>query len=256
MPKKLNIQAMEEACRIVSDTLLYIKKYIQPGVSTLELDTLAEDYIKTQNALPAFKGYEVDTKIYPYTLCISVNEEVVHGMPGKRVLKEGDIVSVDCGCKYNDHYGDSAYTFAVGAIAEEKRRLLEVTKESLYKGIEKAGNNRKIYDISRAIQQHVENAGFSVVRELVGHGIGTHLHEEPAVPNFVPGLLHRNKFPNIKLQNGQAIAIEPMVNSGSFHVRTGNDGWTIYTADKRPSAHFEHTVVINDDKPLVLTYFE
>jgi methionyl aminopeptidase len=256
MPKKLNIQNMEEACRIVSDTLLHIKKYITPGISTLELDAIAEDFILTNNAMPAFKGYEVDTKTYPYTLCISIDEEVVHGMPSKRILKEGEVVSIDCGCKINEHYGDSAFTFPVGNISEEKKKLLSVTKESLYKGIEQAKTNNKIYDISRAIQNHVEKAGFSVVRELVGHGIGHHLHEEPAIPNFVPALLHRNKFPNIKLQKGQALAIEPMVNSGGFHVRTANDGWTIYTADKRPSAHFEHTVIIDDNKPVILTYFE
>ncbi len=253
---KFNIKEMEEACRIVSDTLLHIKKYIQPGITTLELDTIADDFIRTQNGLPAFKGYEVDGKLFPYSLCISIDEEVVHGMPGKRTLIEGQIISVDCGCKKNNHFGDSAFTFAVGEISEEKKKLLQITRESLDKGLEHATSNKKIYDISRAIQHHVESAGFSVVRELVGHGIGTHLHEEPAVPNFVPGLLHRNKFPNVKLQKGQALAIEPMVNSGTFHVRTANDGWTIYTADKRPSAHFEHTVIIDDKKPVVLTYFD
>lgn len=247
---------MEEACRIVSDTLLHIKKYVQVGVSTLELDRIAEDYIRTRGAEPAFKGYVVDNKTFPYSLCISIDEEVVHGMPGQRMLQEGQVISVDCGCKKNGYYGDSAYTFPIGKISEEKSNLLKITKESLYKGIEKATGKNKIYDISRAIQHHVEAAGLSVVRELVGHGIGRNLHEEPAVPNFVPGLLHRNKFPNIKLQAGQALAIEPMVNSGTFHVRTSNDGWTIYTADKRPSAHFEHTVIIEEDKPIILTYFE
>jgi methionyl aminopeptidase len=247
------ILKIEAACRIVADVLHHLQQYVVPGAVTLELDAIAEDFIRTRGAEPAFKGYEVDTKVYPYTLCVSIDEEVVHGMPGQRVLKEGQIVSVDVGVRKDGYYGDSAFTFAVGAISDDKQRLLDATQESLQLGIEQAVDGHRVYDIARAVQTCVENQGFSVVRELVGHGIGQHLHEEPPVPNFVPGLLHRNRFPNVRLQTGMALAIEPMVNLGLFHVHTARDGWTVYAADGKPSAHFEHTVVVDGTTPRILT---
>lgn len=248
-----DIKKIEKACRVVADTLMYMRQFVKPGITTRELDAIAEDYIHTQGGEPAFKGYIVDHKEYPNTLCVSIDEEVVHGMPGTRMLKEGQIVSLDCGVKLDGFYGDSAYTFAVGAISPEKQRLLDATKEALRLGIEQAVEGNRIYDISRAVQTYIEKQGFSIVRELVGHGIGRELHEEPPIPNFVPGLLHRSRYPNAKLINGMALAIEPMVNMGQFQVHTAADGWTVYTADGKPSAHFEHTVVIDGKTPRILT---
>jgi len=251
-----DIRKIEAACRVVADTLTHMKQFVVPGVSTRELDQIAEDFIRTRGGEPAFKGYEVDDRVFPNTLCISIDEEVVHGMPGPRLLKEGQIVSLDCGVKLDGFFGDSAITYGVGEISADKQRLLDATKESLRKGIEQAVEGNRVYDISRAVQTHVEKQGYSVVRELVGHGIGRNLHEEPPVPNFVPGLLHRTRYPNAKLEKGMALAIEPMVNMGSFHVHTASDGWTVYTADGKPSAHFEHTVVIDGNTPLILTLME
>jgi methionyl aminopeptidase len=247
------IDLIEKSCRIVADTLSLVGKYIRPGIETIELDKIAEDYIRSKDAKPAFLGYEVDKKYFPNTLCISINEEIVHGIPGNRQIVEGDVVSVDCGAEKDGYFGDSAYTFSVGEISQEKQKLLRITEESLYLGISQAVSGKKIYDISRTIQEFVEKHGFSLTRELVGHGIGKELHEEPPVPNFVPPLLHRNKYPNIKLVPGMALAIEPMVHAGTKAVRQLNDGWTIITADKKPSAHFEHTVIIDNDKPIILT---
>ena len=250
------IVKMEKACRIVADVLNHMKGFVKPGVTTGELDVIVEDFILTRGGEPAFKGYDVDGKVFPSSACISIDEEVVHGMPGQRALKEGQIVTVDVGVRYDGYYGDSAYTYAVGEISTEKQRLLDVTKESLRRGIEQAVDGNRVYDIAKAVQTYVENQGFSVVRELVGHGIGRHLHEEPPVPNFVPGLLHRSRFPNAKLKNGMALAIEPMVNMGLFHVHTASDGWTVYAADGKPSAHFEHTIVIDGTTPKILTAME
>lgn len=250
------IVKMEKACRIIADVLNHMKGVVKPGVTTGELDAIVEDFILTRGGEPAFKGYEVDGKIYPSSACISIDEEVVHGMPGQRALKEGQIVTVDVGVRYDGYYGDSAYTYAVGEISSEKQRLLDVTKESLRRGVEQAVDGNRVYDIAKAVQTYVENQGFSVVRELVGHGIGRHLHEEPPVPNFVPGLLHRSRFPNAKLKNGMALAIEPMVNMGLFHVHTASDGWTVYAADGKASAHFEHTIVIDGTTPRILTAME
>lgn len=247
------IKKIEIACRIVADTLVLLEKYVKHGVSTLELDKIAEDFIKTQDGIPAFKGYQVDDKFFPGSLCISVDEEVVHGLPSERKLKEGEIVSLDCGVLKNGYYGDSAVTYPVGKVSDDKNRLMRVTEESLYLGIDQARENKKIYDIARAIQNHCEKNGFSLTRELVGHGIGKNLHEDPAVPNFVPALLYKNRFPNEKLVPGMAIAIEPMVHFGRKEVRTATDGWTVRTFDKSPAAHFEHTIVITQDKPLILT---
>lgn len=247
---------MEAACRIVADVLNHVRGYVKPGVTTLELDTIVEDFIRTRGGEPAFKGYEVDGKLFPSSICVSVDEEVVHGMPGQRMLKEGQIVTVDVGVQLDGYFGDSAYTFGVGEISTDKQRLLDATKESLTLGIEQAIDGNRVYDIARAVQTHVEKQGFSVVRELVGHGIGRHLHEEPPVPNFVPGLLHRSRFPNARLKTGMALAIEPMVNMGLFHVHTASDGWTVYAADGKPSAHFEHTIVIDGATPRILTLME
>jgi methionyl aminopeptidase len=250
------IKKMEAASRIVADVLNHMKGFVKPGVTTIELDAIVEDFIRTRGGEPAFKGYEVDGKLFPSSACISVDEEVVHGMPGQRMLKEGQIVTIDVGVQLDGFFGDSAYTYGVGEISTDKQRLLDATKESLRLGIEQAIDGNRVYDIARAVQTHVEKQGFSVVRELVGHGIGRHLHEEPPVPNFVPGLLHRSRFPNAKLKTGMALAIEPMVNMGLFHVHTASDGWTVYTADGKPSAHFEHTIVIDGATPRILTLME
>ncbi len=249
------IKKIEISCRIVADTLALLKQYIKVGITTLELDKIAEDFIRSKNARPAFLGYKPDRNViaFPGTLCISIDEVVVHGIPGERKLKEGEIVSLDCGAELNGFYGDSAVTYPVGKISQEKERLLKVTEESLMLGIEAAVENNKIYDVSKAIQTHCEQNGYSLTRELVGHGIGKKLHEEPPVPNFVPPLLHRKKYPNVKLLSGMAIAIEPMVHIGKKEVFTEQDGWTIITSDRSPAAHFEHTIVIDKNKPLILT---
>lgn len=251
--KENEILLIEKACRIVADTLSLIEKTIKPGITTLELDTIAEDYIRSKNAEPAFKGYGGPDNPFPFTLCVSINEEVVHGLPKNLALKEGDIVSVDCGAKLNGYFGDSAITVAVGEIDQEKKKLMNITEESLFQGIKQAISGNKVYDISRAVQAHCESNGFSLTRELVGHGIGKRLHEEPAIPNFVPTLLQRNHFPNLKLLKGMALAIEPMVHAGKHQVKTASDGWTVYTADLKPAAHFEHTVIVDDKHPLILT---
>ncbi|MCO6466330.1 MAG: type I methionyl aminopeptidase [Bradyrhizobiaceae bacterium] len=248
-----SVERIAAASKVVAETLDLVEQHIAPGVTTRELDAIAEEYILSKGGRPAFKGYVVDRKEFPYTLCISIDEEVVHGMPGSRALKEGQIVSVDCGVELDGYFGDSARTIAVGHVVPEKQRLLDVTREALMLGIEAAVEGNKVYDIAKAIQTHVEKNGFSIVRELVGHGIGRNLHEEPPVPNFVPGLLHRSRYPNMKLKNGMALAIEPMVNMGLFHVHTASDGWTVYTADGKPSAHFEHTIVIDGANPRILT---
>ncbi len=248
------IHLIEEACRIVAEVLSLLEKYVKPGVETIELDKIAEDYIRSKDAVPAFKGYVVERKVYPYTLCVSVDEEVVHGMPGNRKLNEGEIVSIDCGVKKKGYYGDSAVTYPVGKISPDKEKLLKVTEQSLYLGIEAAVEGNKVYDISRAIQEYVESNGFSVTRELVGHGVGRQLHEEPPIPNFVPPLLARKQYPNIKLVSNMTLAIEPMVHMGGYKVVTKEDGWTVCTADGLPAAHFEHTVLVTKGKPVVLTY--
>lgn len=247
------IGKLEKAARIVAETLTLLGKYIKPGITTLELDQIAEDYIKSKGAKPAFKGYEVERKIFPNTLCISIDDEVVHGIPSERKLIEGEIVSIDCGTELNGYFGDSAITYPVGQISAKKQLLMKITEESLMLGIEQAVERNKVFDISKAVQMHVEKHGFSVTRELVGHGIGKHLHEEPPVPNFIPPLLHRSQYPNVKLINGMALAIEPMVHAGAKEIKTAKDGWTIVTADHSPAAHFEHTVIINNDRALILT---
>lgn len=245
---KREIELIRESCRIVAEVLKLVGAQIKPGVTTLALDKLAEDYIRSFGGVPAFKGYgSQKNNLFPATLCTSVDEEVVHGIPGKRALKEGEIVSIDVGVKKEGYFGDGAWSFSVGSISQEKQRLLDVTRESLCKGIEKAVGGNRVHDISYAVQSHVEANGFSVVRELVGHGVGKELHEPPNVPNFgKPGT-------GPELKAGMTLAIEPMVNLGGYQVLMQPDGWTVVTRDGLPSAHFEHTVAIVDGKPEILT---
>lgn len=240
------IEIMREAAQIVSRTLGLIAGHIKPGVTPLELDKIAEDYIRSQNAIPGFLGlYD-----FPNTLCISVNDQVVHGIPNDRPLQSGDIISVDCGAVYKGYYGDHAYTFAVGEVSPEVQKLLDVTKECLYLGIEAAKVGNRIGDIGYAIQQHAEKHGYGVVRDLVGHGLGKTMHEEPQVPNY--GRRGSGK----KIQNGLTIAIEPMINMGSEKVEQLDDHWTIVTVDGLPSAHFEHDVAVVNGKPEILSTFK
>ncbi len=235
---------MKEACRISAGALQTVGKAVEPGVTTAELDRLAEKYIRSQGAVPNFKNYHG----YPATACISINNEVIHGIPSaKRVIKAGDIVSVDLGAMFNGYHGDNAATFACGDVSDEAKRLMQTTKDALYEGIAAATAGSRIGDISYAIQRTVEAAGFSVVRQYVGHGIGTELHEAPEVPNF--GTAGRG----IRLLPGMTLAIEPMVNVGGFDVKVLPDGWTVLTKDGSLSAHFEHTVVITPDGPKIMT---
>lgn len=239
------IELMRESALMVSRTLGVVAKEVKPGVTPKFLDKIAEEFIRDNGGVPAFKGY----RGFPATLCISINEAVVHGIPTDKALKEGDIISVDCGVKKNGFYGDHAYSFAVGVIKPELQKLLDVTKESLYKGIEQCIAGNRIGDISFAIQSHAEKHGYGVVRELVGHGLGKSLHEDPEVPNYGK----RGDGPKIK--DGMVFAIEPMINFGKKNIKQLNDGWTIITADGLPSAHFEHDVAIVDGKPEILSTF-
>jgi len=245
---KKEIDYIRESCKIVAETLQLVKKNVRPGVSTKELDQIAEDYILSNNAIAAFKGYsQGGAPGFPAAICASVDDEVVHGIPGNRVLKNGEIISIDVGVKKNGYFGDAALTVAVGEISEEKKLLMEVTEKSLYLGIEQAVIDNKVYDISAAVQEYCEANGFSIVRELCGHGVGKHLHEDPSIPNY------GRKGTGPRLKNGMTLAIEPMVNAGDYFVKTAPDGWTVLTADKRPSAHFEHTILVSNDKPEILT---
>ncbi|NLA24076.1 MAG: type I methionyl aminopeptidase [Bacteroidales bacterium] len=240
------IDLMRESNMLVSKTHAMLAKEIKEGVSTNYLDKLAETFIRDNNAVPGFLNYNG----YPKSLCISVNDVVVHGIPSDYILKNGDIVSVDCGVYKNGFHGDSAYTFVVGEISKEEQKLIDVTRESLYLGIEKAIVGKRIGDIGSAIQKHAEKNGFSVVRELVGHGIGRNLHEKPEVPNY-----GRRGY-GVKLLENMVIAIEPMINLGRREVHQTNDGWTIKTNDGKPSAHFEHTVVVRKNKAEILSNFD
>jgi methionyl aminopeptidase len=242
------IGLMRESGKLVAEVLTLVGSRIQPGITTGELDQIAEEYIRSNGGEPAFKGYGNDkNNLFPATLCISVDDEVVHGVPNGRILREGQIVSIDVGVLKDGYFGDSARTFAVGKIPEEKERLLRVTEESLYKAIEKAKAGNKLHDLSAAVQEHVESAGFSIVRDLVGHGIGKDLHEEPAVPNFgVRGT-------GLILKEGMTLAIEPMVNAGTYDVVVASDGWTVRTSDGKPSAHFEHTIAVRNGEAEILT---
>ena len=243
LKNKSEIDKMYYVGQIVKDTLHLIEEHIKPGITTFELDEIAENFIRKNKAIPGFKGLYG----FPGTLCVSIDDEVVHGIPSNRVLKEGEIIGIDVGSIYDDFYGDHARTFAVGKISEKKQKLLDITKQSLMLGIEEVKTNAKVGNIGSAIQNYVEQNGFSVVRELVGHGIGRKLHEEPQVPNFG----NYNQGPVI--ENGLCIAIEPMVNMGSFEVYTKKDNWTISTVDGLPSAHFEHSIAFFDDKVKILT---
>lgn len=240
------IEILRENADLVSRVLAEMAKYIEPGISTMKLDRIAEEFIRDHGAVPGFKGYNG----YPATLCVSVNEQIVHGIPSEAVLEEGDIVSVDCGTIMNGFYGDSAYTFEVGKVSEEKKQLLKVTKESLFVGIDKCRLGNRVGDISYAIQQYVEKYGFTVVRELVGHALGRNLHEEPQVPNY------GKRGTGMMLREGMVLCIEPMINMGRKNIYQEKDGWTIRTADRQPSAHYELTVAIRKEKTEVLSTFD
>lgn len=234
---KKEIGLIKESSGMVFDVLESLTELIIPGASPKELDSFAENFIKNNGGIPAFKGYMG----FPSTLCISINEEVVHGIPSERLLKNGDIVSIDCGVLKNGFYGDSARTYPVGIISKEVKSLLDVTKKSLSLGIKSAKEGARLSDIGYTIQTYVEKNGFSIVRDLVGHGIGENLHEEPQIPNY------GNKGEGVVLKEGMCFAIEPMVNMGKNEILTKEDGWTIYTKDMMPSAHFEHTIVVRKD---------
>jgi methionyl aminopeptidase len=240
------IEKIRVSSLLVARTLAEVAKIIRPGITSLELDKIAEEFIRDNGGVPAFKGYNG----FPNSLCISPNEQVVHGIPNNRPYESGDIVSVDCGVLKDGYYGDSAYTFALGEVSAEVQNLLDTTKESLYRGIEVAVEGKRLQDISYEIQTYCESKGYSVVRELVGHGIGKSLHEAPEVPNFGK----RGSGP--KLKTGLVIAIEPMINMGRKNIIHGKDGWTIKTSDGMPSAHFEHTIAVGKGKADILSSFE
>lgn len=237
------IEIMREAGRIVALTHQELKKHIHPGITTSELDAIAESYIRKHDAVPSFKGYNG----FRGSICASVNEELVHGIPGDRVLQDGDIISIDIGAKYNGYHGDSAWTYGVGNISKENQNLLDVTEESLYLGLKEAKPGERLTNISHAIQQYVEANKLSVVREYVGHGIGMDLHEDPQIPHYGPP----NKGPRLK--PGMVLAIEPMVNAGSRYVKTLQDDWTVVTVDGKMCAHFEHTIAITEEGYEILT---
>jgi len=237
------IQIMRESGRIVAEVHELLKEKIAPGITTFELEELAIKETKKRNAVPAFKGYAG----FPYALCCSPNSSVIHGMPNKNPLRTGDILSIDFGVQYKGYFGDSAFTVAVGDISPEAAKLLTVTEQSLYNGIEHALAGGRLFDISSAVQQHVESFGFSVVRDFVGHGIGRKLHEDPRVPNY--GVAGKG----LRLKPGMVLAIEPMVNQGVYNVKILDDGWTVVTSDGKLSAHFEHTVAITENGPEILT---
>lgn len=234
---------MREAGRIVAETHRILAQAIEPGITTGELDQIADKYIRSQNAVPSFKNYNG----FPYSICASTNEELVHGFPGKRKLNEGDIISLDIGAEYKGYHGDSAWTYPVGAVTEEVQKLLDVTESSLYAGLELVKPDVRLFTISHAIQKVIEDAGFSVVREYVGHGIGAKLHEEPQIPNY--GVPDRGP----RLKTGMVLAIEPMVNIGKRYVKTLEDNWTVVTVDGSWCAHFEHTVAVTADGLEILT---
>ncbi len=238
------IEILREANQIVAGTLSMLKERMEPGVTTQQIDQWAQKSAKKNNAVPAFKGY----RGFPGNICISLNEEVVHGIPSKKVkVKEGDIVSIDFGVEYKGFYGDAAITVAIGEVSPEVEELINVTRTSLYKAIEQVKVGNRISDISRAVENHVKQYGFGIVRQFVGHGIGQTLHEPPEIPNYY------KKGRSIKLMPGMVIAIEPMVNLGSYEVRILKDGWTVVTKDRKPSAHFEHSVAVTDNGPLILS---
>ena len=237
------IEIMKKAGRLVAQSHELVRKNIKPGITTKELDRLVEDFLRSNNAIPTFKGYNG----FPFSICASVNEEVVHGFPSERKLMAGDIISVDIGATFEGYVGDSAKTFIVGDVDEEKKHLVEATKQCFYEGIKFAKVSYRLSDISHAIQQYAESQGLSVVRDYVGHGVGKKMHESPQVPNFGKP----NKGP--RLQEGMVLAIEPMINTGVYNVKVLENGWTVVTVDGKPSAHYEHTVAITDGEPELLT---
>ena len=243
LKNKFEIEKLYRAGQIVKDTLVLLEEYIKPGISTIELDKIAEKFIISNKVIPGFKGYYG----YPATLCISIDDEVVHGIPSERILKKGQIVGIDVGSIYDDYYGDHARTFIVEDTSEDKKKLLKVTKECLMLGIKEVKVGQRIGDIGFVIQKHAEANGYGVVRDLIGHGIGRNLHEDPQVPNY--GI--QNSGPLI--ENGLCIAIEPMINMGDYNVYTKKDNWTVCTKDGKPSAHFEHSIAIYDDTVKILT---
>ena len=240
------IDLIRESSLLVAKTHVEISTLIKPGVTTLQLDTIAEEFIRDNGGVPAFKGYSG----FPNTLCASLNEQVVHGIPNDIPLNNGDIISMDCGVVMNGYYGDSAYTYEVGEVSEKVKNLLLRTKESLYLGIDQAISGNRIGDIGFAIQRHVEQFGYGVVREMVGHGVGENLHEDPQVPNY------GKRGRGIKLKEGMVIAIEPMINLGTKNIKQLSDGWTVITTDRKYSAHFEHTIVVRKGKAEVLSSFD
>lgn len=242
------IDGIRKSCQIVAEVLKMLGEMIKPGITTKMLDEAAENYIRERGGIPAFKGYsQAGSFNFPSSICASVDSAVVHGIPGDEELIEGQIISIDVGVQYKGYFGDAAKTYPVGRISELKKKLLKVTEEALYKGIAKAISGNRVSDISRAIQNYVESHGFSIVRELTGHGVGKYLHEDPSIPNYVIS------GPSPKLREGMTLAIEPMVNAGTYRVKTLRDGWTIVTEDGQPSAHFEHTILITKDEPEILT---
>ncbi len=245
------IELLRQSNQLVGRTLAEVAKHIKPGVTTLELDRVAEEFIRDHGAIPTFKGYpNHEGKPFPGTLCTSINDVVVHGIPGKDVLKDGDIVSVDCGVLLNGFCGDSAYTFAIGQVDPEVLELLTATKEALYLGIENAIQGKRLGDIGYSIQDHCEKQSYGVVREFVGHGIGRNMHEDPQVPNY------GRRGTGTLLKRGLCIAIEPMITLGKRQVTMDNDGWTVRTRDRKQAAHFEHTVAINSGKADILSTFD
>jgi len=243
LKSKKELAILRDAGRILARIMQQVEESIRPGISTAEINSLTEKFIRGANCQPAFKGY----KEYPEATCISINEEVVHGIPGSRVLTEGDIVSIDIGIEYQDYFADRAVTVALGKVEPRVKKLIEVTKKALSEGIKQAAVDNHLFDISYAIQEYVEKNGFFVVRDFVGHGIGTELHEEPEIPNF--GRPHRGAV----LKSGMVLAIEPMVNMGTWETRILDNGWTAVTKDGLPSAHFEHTIAVTEEGPEILT---
>lgn len=240
------IKSIRAACRVVADTHRILEQAVCPGITTRELNQIAKEYMNSQGATPSFLGY----RGYPADICASINEEVIHGIPGLRKLKDGDIISIDVGAVLNGFHGDAARTHAVGDISEEATRLIKVTRECFFEAMKFARHNRHLYEISAAVQKHAEANGFSVVREFVGHGIGRQMHEEPQIPNY--------KMPSRgpRLSKGMTLCIEPMVNVGVADIRVLNDNWTVVTKDKKYSAHYENTIVITDGEPEILTMYE
>lgn len=245
---KKEIDYIRESCKIVAETLQLVKAHAKVGITTAELDKIAEDYIRSNDAYPAFKGYsQGGSPAFPATICASIDNEVVHGIPSKRILMDGEILSIDIGVVKNKYYGDAAITTGIGKVNIEKQQLMDVTEKSLYLGIEAVKPGARLHDISNAIQEYVESNGYSIVRDLCGHGVGKYLHEEPQIPNYGK----KNSGPLLK--DGMTLAIEPMVNLGKYNVKVAADDWTVVTKDNTPSAHYEHTIAIINGKAEILT---